>query len=762
MQQARILVFMGATVMLAVAVSLAITTWPKPDSAEGQQVSGVAAGGAHSCALTLSGGVKCWGWNQFGQLGDGTQTDRTLPVDVIGLNAALTSLAAGNGHTCGVTSGGGLKCWGRDDFGQVGGGGGYELTPISVPVPPVTSVAAGLYHTCALTTAGGVLCWGNNEFGQLGDGTTTNRSSPATVSGLGSGIRAIGAGDRYTCAALDSGSVKCWGNNTFGALGTTTSDVCTVFSSPCSKVALTATVLSANAIAVDGGWGHTCVITAAGGVQCWGWDTNHKLGCGSSCIPGAQIQDVQGLDGAAVQLAVQGTKSCVVVDTNSAQCWGAGYLGDGTSGASPPVQVLGIEGSAVAVDVGGKLNISNHACSITLSGNAFCWGSNGDGQIGDGQACGTSCPAPVIVNYAKPTPTSTPCAPEGCPTPTETATNTSTNTPTVTPTPCPGGKVPAGAGCGTPTPTPTVTHTPTVTPTPTQVAGMSLHVPDTVVSGAPFKVRVDADPQPTRETNGIQTEIQLPAGLTWQPRASCLQEVKLSIVEQPLGRWSQAGPAGQVRHVAGASCCDQYYPFVEPLGDLVEIDVTCTAPGLYRVALRAYPPSIPGGSAGGALYFLFNAPNAGSDYGYVFTTDMDGEQVADFIDIDCIPALDTNDTDSDGCSDLDEIGPNQALGGKRDPIHFWDFFDSPTGPMLQRDKSVAGTDFFALLSRFGANGDPEIDPLSSPPSPPVYHTAYDRGPAVAGSDPWDLTAANGSIAGTDFFAMLAQFGHSCA
>jgi hypothetical protein len=120
------------------------------------------------------------------------------------------------------------------------------------------------------------------------------------------------------------------------------------------------------------------------------------------------------------------------------------------------------------------------------------------------------------------------------------------------------------------------------------------------------------------------------------------------------------------------------------------------------------------------------------------------------------------DSDGDGCGDSLESGTDEQVGGLRDPEYFWDFYDVPTGIPLLPDGSVAGTDFFALLGRFGAVGDPDTDPLSTPPPAPAYHTAYDRSSPPPGGDPWDSGPADGAIAGTDFFLMLAQFGHSCA
>jgi hypothetical protein len=120
----------------------------------------------------------------------------------------------------------------------------------------------------------------------------------------------------------------------------------------------------------------------------------------------------------------------------------------------------------------------------------------------------------------------------------------------------------------------------------------------------------------------------------------------------------------------------------------------------------------------------------------------------------------TPDGDADGCTDSQESGPDQQLGGARDPSSFWDFFDTPNLNGL-RDRAVTGTDLYRVLSRFSAIGDPMLDPLSAPPPAPAYHAAFDRGPS-SGPNPWNLSQADGSITGTDFFAILVQFGHTCA
>ena len=147
------------------------------------------------------------------------------PVDVVGLSSGVQAIAAGYGHTCALLDSGGMKCWGRNDYGQLGNGisgiGEHETTPVDVVglSSGVQAIAADGYHTCALLDSGGMKCWGYNFYGQLGDETLVDKTTPVDVSGLSSGVEDIAAGYYHTCAALTSGGVICWGSNSNGKLG---------------------------------------------------------------------------------------------------------------------------------------------------------------------------------------------------------------------------------------------------------------------------------------------------------------------------------------------------------------------------------------------------------------------------------------------------------------------------------------------------------------------------------------------------------------
>jgi alpha-tubulin suppressor-like RCC1 family protein len=146
------------------------------------------AGSGHTCVLTAESGVKCWGKNSSGQLGDGTGVNSFAPVDVVGLGGVVAGVAPGGDHTCALTGQGGVKCWGKNASGELGDGTTVGKTaPVDVLglSSGVTAVAAGGENTCALTTTGGVKCWGRDDWGQLGDGPPPWKTTPVDALGFG-------------------------------------------------------------------------------------------------------------------------------------------------------------------------------------------------------------------------------------------------------------------------------------------------------------------------------------------------------------------------------------------------------------------------------------------------------------------------------------------------------------------------------------------------------------------------------------------------
>jgi alpha-tubulin suppressor-like RCC1 family protein len=193
-------------------------------------VQAISAGSTHTCALTSTGGVKCWGSDMYGQLGNNSTLDTHVPVDVVGLTSGVQAVSASGGYTCALTAAGGVKCWGYNGNGVLGNNGTAQSN-VPVDVVGLTSgvqAVSGYDHTCALTAAGGVKCWGYNWYGQLGDNGTAESDVPVDVVGLTSGVQAVGAGNGYTCALTAAGGVKCWGYNGNGVLGNGTTTNSTV------------------------------------------------------------------------------------------------------------------------------------------------------------------------------------------------------------------------------------------------------------------------------------------------------------------------------------------------------------------------------------------------------------------------------------------------------------------------------------------------------------------------------------------------------
>ena len=233
----------------------------------------VAAGSNHTVAVRSDGTVVAWGQNSYGQLGDGTATNRSSPVILPGLTGVV-AVAAGVSHTVALKSDGTVVAWGSNTFGQLGDGTTTNRSsPAVVPgLTGVVAVAAGLYHAVALKSDGTVVAWGYNNYGQLGDGTTTQRNIPVVVPGLSS-VVAVATGAYFTVAIKSDGTVVAWGNNSFGQLGdgTTTTRLSPVVVAGLSGVA-----------AVDTGSYHTVALKSDGTVVAWGYNSSGQLGDGTT------------------------------------------------------------------------------------------------------------------------------------------------------------------------------------------------------------------------------------------------------------------------------------------------------------------------------------------------------------------------------------------------------------------------------------------------------------------------------------------------
>lgn len=377
-----LLAFVTAALLMLGFIALptaAIRASADPGRAETTaSVTAVATGNDHSCSLVSDGTVKCWGKNNFGQLGDGATTDRWLPTTVTKVSGAI-AVATGMYHTCALISGGTVQCWGANPRGELGDGSPDELPAepgIVAGLSGVTAITAGYDHTCALTSSGTVHCWGNNEYGKLGDGTTTNRRTPVSVTGI-AGAAAVSAGFQHTCALMPGGAAKCWGNNAHGQLGDSTN-----FDRP--QPGPVTDLVGATTIA--SGYLHTCALMSGGTVRCWGGSDQMGIspsdGIGDSSIP----VTVNGLSGVtSLTVGAASGYTCAVMSVGAPQCWGHnGYLQLGRDWSSNPYTPFPVSEksgltSAVALAAGFA-----HTCALLRGGVVQCWGYNAYGQLGNG------------------------------------------------------------------------------------------------------------------------------------------------------------------------------------------------------------------------------------------------------------------------------------------------------------------------------------------------------------------------------------------
>jgi alpha-tubulin suppressor-like RCC1 family protein len=350
---------------------------PKPV----ENVLEVALGLAHTCARKPDLTVKCWGDDQSGQTGTGGGADGgvvTSPKPVAIPDAIR--IASGKNHTCVVHKGGKISCWGDNQDGQIGNGltNARSLVPDDVKgITDATSIACGASFSCAVRATGTVMCWGSGLAGQMGNNTRAMQPMPGPVSNLDR-VVAISAGESHACAVRDDGSLLCWGDGFDGQLGNGD-----------QKDRLTPTPVTAldSVASVAGGARSTCAMKKSGAVFCWGENKLGQLGSGAANpTPNPSPTAVTGLD--AIALWAGADHACAVKRGGAVACWGAGFLGqigdgqgraDANTPTPSPSAVLGIT-SAVKIGTGG-----NHSCATTVN-TILCWGENDRGQLGTGVA----------------------------------------------------------------------------------------------------------------------------------------------------------------------------------------------------------------------------------------------------------------------------------------------------------------------------------------------------------------------------------------
>ena len=357
----------------------------------------VSAGAAHTCVTLNSGRVKCWGRNDSSQsggeagpaLGGDGGNDSPRALTVIGIKHA-TSVATGREHSCARLISEQVECWGANQYGQLGDGTNERANVPTIidNLFDVSDVTTGEFHSCALQNTGRIRCWGANIFGQLGDGTHIGSDVPKLVSEIESATT-VSAGSTHSCAVLINGTIRCWGSNRLGALGNGSSDE-GVSTTPVGV----RDIASAKKVAV--GLAHSCALLDDGQVHCWGSNALGKLGIGSDAAKSNYPRPVIGISDA-VDVAVGILHSCAVLASGKIKCWGAGEygeLGNGGAGAgfyeNSPVVVSGIS-DATAVSLG-----LFSSCARLASGRAACWGINNFGQLGLGNTQSSSIPISVL------------------------------------------------------------------------------------------------------------------------------------------------------------------------------------------------------------------------------------------------------------------------------------------------------------------------------------------------------------------------------
>jgi alpha-tubulin suppressor-like RCC1 family protein len=337
----------------------------------------------HACGLTSAGLGWCWGRNAYGQLGDSSAAATPVPVAVLHPSGVtFDSITGGGAHTCALTGAGQAYCWGHNADGRLGDSTTVlPLMPVAVlPLGGIvfTRINAGDMHTCGLDGSGQAYCWGGNANGQVGDSTWANlRISPTAVhQPAGVSFAAVVGGQAHSCALDGSGQAYCWGYDGDGALGNGGTVGGLIPSAVQQPVGVSFASIAA--------WRHTCAVDAGGQAYCWGENAAGQVGDGTTADANAPVAVLQPVGVTFSVVSAGGDHSCALDGSGNAWCWGgdsSGQLGNGTGGASlTPVAVTmpsGVTFASISADV-------SKTCALDTSGQAWCWGRNNFNQIGDG------------------------------------------------------------------------------------------------------------------------------------------------------------------------------------------------------------------------------------------------------------------------------------------------------------------------------------------------------------------------------------------
>jgi alpha-tubulin suppressor-like RCC1 family protein len=346
----------------------------------------LASGNNFSLYINTDQTVWAWGYNNFGQLGDNTNISRTSPKQIQGLHNVVSVAAGSYYHSAALISDGTVWTWGYNGNGQLGDGTtNSRQTPVLVTgLTNITAISTGDQFTLALDTSGNVWAWGYNGYGQLGDGTTTNRNAPVQIpSNLLTNVVAISAGEHHAVALKSNGTVWTWGYNVNGQLGDNTN---TNRMLPVQVTQIT------NGAAIAAGQSFTLVLQKDGTVLSWGNNSNGQLG-DRTLISHTSPVIVPGLTNV-INITAGSMHTTALKEDGTLWAWGlnnSGQLGDGTVITKPyPVQIQSLFNISKIGPQG-----SSHSVIMNNAGSLWAWGTNNNGQLGNGTNISSLIPVAV-------------------------------------------------------------------------------------------------------------------------------------------------------------------------------------------------------------------------------------------------------------------------------------------------------------------------------------------------------------------------------